>query len=161
MKNIEPGSVLYQFNNFIMESFDGTGMFLTMFICRLDLQKRMLTYAGSAHPASILWRREDSCFEKLESQNPIIGFDEAPEALFVQDVTTIHAGDKLIMYTDGIIEAENPEGKPLGFNGMLDIFHPMMPMPINDASEYLIRKIKKWSSDQLHDDVFLLMSGIK
>jgi CheY-like chemotaxis protein len=49
-ERLDPQTVLHQFNHFIVESFAGTGMFLTMFTCTLQLSRGHLT-----SPARIQW----------------------------------------------------------------------------------------------------------
>ncbi|MFQ5824919.1 MAG: SpoIIE family protein phosphatase, partial [bacterium] len=115
----EPRSILYHVNNLIFHAFEGMAMFLTMFSGVINLRKNSFVYAGSAHPAVILWRSRDNKFEKLESQNVIIGYDKRIENKFIQDITMLGPDDKIIMYTDGIIEAEDANGKQLGINGFI------------------------------------------
>ncbi len=160
-ENLDPHLVLHQFNDFICDSFAGTGMFLTMFICKFDLAAGALTYAGSAHPAAIIWREQNSKFEKLESQNPIIGFEPAAPERFSQSRTTVAAGDKVLMYTDGIIEAENSHKKPWGLSGMLQCFRAATYAPANHVAETLIKELEQWRQGPLRDDVYLLVAGVK
>ncbi|MGH7493532.1 MAG: PP2C family protein-serine/threonine phosphatase [bacterium] len=159
--HLAPHVVLHHFNDFICDSFAGTGMFLTMFICRFDLAQRTLTYAGSAHPAAIIWRENKSKFEKLESQNPIIGFEPTALECFSQNVTDVSAGDKIVMYTDGIVEAENNNEQPWGLNGMLQCFRAATYAPANHIAETLIQELEKWRQGPLRDDVYLLVAGVK
>ena len=159
--HLEPSVVLHQFNDFICDSFAGTGMFLTMFICRFDLLRGTLTYAGSAHPAAIIWREKNSKFDMLESQNPIIGFEPAAPERFMQSITKIAAGDKVVMYTDGIVEAENGAGEALGLNGMLEGFRATTSAPASQIAETLIQELEKWRKGPLRDDVYLLVAGVK
>ncbi len=160
-EQLEPRIVLHHFNDFVLEAFAGTGMFLTMFICKLDLKKLALTYAGSAHPASILWSAKERQFFKLESQNPIIGFDEMALERYTQDHMQLTAGDRLIMYTDGIIEAENAQRKALGLNGMLGLMRAEVGSSMETAADSIISGLSQWTSGPLRDDVFLLVGGIK
>ncbi len=160
-EQLEPRMVLHQFNNFICESFAGTGMFLTVFICKLDLKNFLLTYAGSAHPAAIVWRERQGQFEKLESQNPIAGFDQAEAARFTQSMTQLASGDKLLMYTDGIIEAENAAGKALGLRGMLSFLKNEQSLRTEQAADRLLSGLSQWTNRPLRDDVYLLVAGIK
>jgi sigma-B regulation protein RsbU (phosphoserine phosphatase) len=160
-EHLDPGLLLHQFNEFILESFAGTGMFLTMFTCTLELSRGHLTYAGSAHPAAILWRQRTKIFEKLESQNPIIGFDHAAANQFKQDAATVYPGDKLVFYTDGIVEAENTAGSPLGISGMISSLEPVISRSVAEIGGSLIEGIKKWTSKPLRDDVYLLVAGVK
>lgn len=160
-EHLDPPTLLHQFNDFIVESFEGTGMFLTMFTCMLHLSQGHLTYAGSAHPAAILWRHATKNFEKLESQNPIIGFDRAAPAQFKQSTVKIQSGDKLILYTDGVIEAESNEGEQLGMDGLVGFLKPVVTRSTAEIGASLIEDIKQWAKKPLRDDIYLLVAGIK
>lgn len=160
-ERLEPRVLLHQFNNFICDSFAGTGMFLTMFICKLDLKSRMLTFAGSAHPAAIIWREQQAQFEKLESQNPIVGFDQAELNRFTQNLTELSRSDKLLMYTDGIIEAENAGGQALGLRGMLGCINTGAAFTAEQAADKILEGLSQWTNRPLRDDVYLLVAGMK
>jgi sigma-B regulation protein RsbU (phosphoserine phosphatase) len=160
-ERLEPRVLLHQFNNFICDSFAGTGMFLTMFICKLDLKSLVLTYAGSAHPAAIIWREQQAQFEKLESQNPIVGFDQAELERFTQNLTDLRPKDKLLMYTDGIIEAENAAGKALGLRGMLGFINTGESFSAEEAADKILGGLSQWTNRPLRDDVYLLVAGMK
>lgn len=160
-ERLEPRLLLHQFNNFICESFAGTGMFLTMFIGKLDLESLRLTYAGSAHPAAIVWRVGQAQFEKLDSQNPIVGFDRAEEIRFTQSTTQLAPHDKLFMYTDGIIEAENIAGKALGLRGMLGFVSGKTSFSAEQCADEILNGVSHWSNRPLRDDVYLLVAGVR
>ncbi len=157
----QPNALLHQFNDFIVESFAGTGMFLTMFTCLLQLSRGHLTYAGSAHPSAILWRQGAKKFERLDSQNPIIGFDRMPLAQFQQSAVQVHPGDKVILYTDGVTEAEGVNGKQLGIRGLLGFLKPVIEHPASELGASLIGEITNWSKKPIRDDIYLLSAGMK
>lgn len=160
-EHLDPPALLHQFNDFIVESFDGTGMYLTMFTCSLQLSQGHLIYAGSAHPAAVLWRHASKSFEKLESQNPIIGFDRTAPAQFKQSTVKIQSGDKLIFYTDGVIEAESNQGEQLGMDGLLSFLKPVITRSAAEVGASLIEDIKQWAKKPLRDDIYLLVAGMK
>jgi sigma-B regulation protein RsbU (phosphoserine phosphatase) len=160
-ENPPPNVLLHQFNSFVVESFAGTGMFLTMFTCMIHLSSGHLTYSGSAHPAAILWRHATKNFERLDSQNPIIGFDHMPLKQFKQGTVQTYPGDKLILYTDGIIEAEGASGGQLGVRGLLGFLKPAIVKPAEEIGASLLENIKAWSKKPLRDDIYLLVAGMK
>lgn len=157
----QPNVLLCYFNDFVVEAFAGTGMFLTMFTCLLDLSRGHLIYSGSAHPAAILWRQGTKSFERLDSQNPIIGFDHMPLKQFKQAAVQIYPGDKLILYTDGIIEAEGVNGGQLGIRGLLGLLKPVVTRPAEEIGASVLEKLKTWSKKPLRDDIYLLTAGVK
>ncbi|MFQ5648435.1 MAG: SpoIIE family protein phosphatase [bacterium] len=156
-----PASILYTVNNFIFDAFDGMAMFLTMFCGVLNLRKRTFTYAGSAHPAVILWQNHAQKFTKLESQNIIIGYEKREENRFKQDSIRIYPNDKILMYTDGIIEAEDERGKQLGINGFLDFFRSSINTSTDEIIERILDGIYDFSPNPIKDDVYLILAGLK
>jgi serine phosphatase RsbU (regulator of sigma subunit) len=160
-ENPPPNALLHQFNDFIVESFAGTGMFLTMFTCMLQISTGHLIYSGSAHPSAILWRHGTKNFERLDSQNPIIGFDRMPLTQFKQGAVQIHPDDKLLLYTDGVTEAEGVNGKQLGIRGLLGFIKPMINRSASEIGPSLIKEITNWSKKPIRDDIYLLVAGVK
>jgi sigma-B regulation protein RsbU (phosphoserine phosphatase) len=160
-ENPPPNVLLHQFNSFVVESFAGTGMFLTMFTCMIHLSSGHLTYSGSAHPAAILWRHGSRSFERLDSQNPIIGFDHMPLKQFKQGTVQVYPGDKLILYTDGIIEAESADDGQLGVRGLLGFLKPVIAKSAEEIGASLLEKITSWSKKPIRDDVYLLVAALK
>jgi len=84
----------------------------------VDLNKKELVYSGSAHPAALMWSHKDRSFEKLNSQNPIIGFEKSTAQSYVEEKLPLVPKNKIILYTDGIIEAENQQQKSIGTEGI-------------------------------------------
>lgn len=157
----EPASILYAVNNFIFDAFEGMAMFMTMFSGVVNLRKGSFTYAGSAHPAVILWKSRENKFEKLESQNIIIGYEKRAANSFSQDVVMIAPEDKIIMYTDGIIEAEDANGKQLGINGFINFFKSSIYLPVDEIIETILNGIYEFSPNPIKDDVYLILAGLK
>lgn len=159
-EELRPASILHQLNDFIVDSFMGTGMFLTMFSSVLDLESGTLRYAGSAHPAALLWRQKTQSFEMLESQNPIIGFEKTSPELFVQNETIMRPGDKITLYTDGIVEIEDRKQRPLGVNGLIELFKPHAAKGTNDIADHIMRGISHYAKAAQRDDVYLICLGL-
>lgn len=160
-EQLEPAEILFQLNNFIVESFKGTGMFLTMFCMVMDLKDGRLQYAGSAHPAALLWRAGEQKFEMLESQNQIIGFDKTHRNHFLQNETNMQAGDKLALYTDGIVEVENKHKKALGIKGLVKMIHAQMTNTSKQVADTAMKGIAEFAPSAQRDDVYLIVLGLK
>lgn len=157
----QPSAILYQLNDFIIDSFAGTGMFLTIFSTVINLRYGTLTHSASAHPAAMLWRHRDGQIICLESQNAIIGYARTAENRFEQETTIVRPGDRLVLYTDGIIEAENSAGEPLRLQGLISCFKPVAYLPAHEASKSIIDGLLKHAHGPLRDDVYLAIAGMK
>ncbi len=157
----EPKSILSSVNDFIFDAFEGMAMFLTMFSGVVNLRKGSFTYAGSAHPAVILWRSRENKFTRLESQNIIVGYEKRDEDKFSQDVVMVSPEDKIFMYTDGIIEAEDAKGRQLGINGFINFFKSSIYLPVEEIAETIINGMYEFSPNPIKDDIYLILAGIK
>jgi sigma-B regulation protein RsbU (phosphoserine phosphatase) len=157
----QPRSILHSVNNFIFHAFEGMGMFLTMFSGVVNLRKGSFIYSGSAHPAVILWRSKNNKFETLESQNVIIGYDKRAENRFKQNITLVEPEDKIIMYTDGIIEVEDTHGKQLGINGFINFFRSIAYLSADEIIKSVIKGVEDYSPQPIKDDVYLIVAAMK
>jgi len=157
----QPASILYYVNNFIFDAFDGMAMFLTMFSGVLNLREKSFTYAGSAHPAVIMWDSQVDEFKKLDSQNIIIGYEKRDESKFIQQTVQMSSDDKLLMYTDGIIEAEDSNGKQLGINGFISFLKSSIYLTGDEVLETIVNGVHQFSPQPIKDDVYLILATLK
>ena len=70
-------------------------------------------------------------------------------------------GDKIIMYTDGIIEAEDAKGKQLGINGFIDFFKSSIYLSVDEILDTIINGVYEFSPNPIKDDVYLILAGMK
>ncbi len=160
-EHLQPRTILFDVNNFIFQTFEGMAMFLTMFSGVINLRKGSFTYAGSAHPAVILWKSRENRFQKLESQNVIIGYEQRHENNFVQDMVLLGPEDKIVMYTDGIIEVEDAMGKQLGIDGFTNFFKSTIYLSAEEIIESILNGVYQYSPTNLKDDVYLILAAVK
>jgi len=103
-------------------------LFVTLFCGVLDLNTGALTYASSGHDLPLLVR--DRCIQSLDLETgPPLGLEE--EALFPQGEFLLQPDDLILLYTDGITEAMNPDGELFSETRLIDLltFYP----PANPA----------------------------
>lgn len=83
------------------------GMYFTSWYCVIDLTAGTLTWAGGGHPPALLVRAGGEV-QELESQGTPTGM--IPDVPFSQDVVRVRTGDRLFIYSDGIVELLLPSG---------------------------------------------------
>jgi sigma-B regulation protein RsbU (phosphoserine phosphatase) len=83
------------------------GRFATLFYGVLDPARRVLRYVNAGHNPPMLLRADGTC-ETLEIGGLLVGV--FPEARYEEGEVTLCAGDRLLLYTDGITEAQNAAG---------------------------------------------------
>ncbi len=158
---LSPREIVYSLNKFFCESFSHTGMFLTIMTVRVDFKKGELCWAGSAHPAGLLWRRSKQTNMLLNSQNFIVGFEPNEVDKFVQDCVRFEPRDRIILYTDGIVEAENRFERPFGLRGLQTCLQKHGRKNIASAAADVIKDVQEFAPGQLHDDILLMLAEIK
>jgi len=78
--------------------------YVTVFVAVLDVDTGRLEYASAGHPPALV-RRADGRTELLSAEAPPLGLFPASEG-FAGRSTALAPGDMLVLYTDGLIEAE-------------------------------------------------------
>jgi phosphoserine phosphatase RsbU/P len=159
-QGLSPRQILYKLNRFFMESFTEISLFLTMICIRCDLAHRKLIWSGSAHPDGLLIPAGPEPVTNLASQNRIIGYDWAGENDFVEQTLSYNAGDRLLLYTDGLIETENNRDEPLSLHGLEKMALQLLQSPAAAAADLLIQKVVAYGSDDPRDDLLLLIADL-
>jgi serine phosphatase RsbU (regulator of sigma subunit) len=158
---LEPREILFQLNKFFCDSFCHTGMFATVMIAQINFQNKEMIYSGSAHPALFHYGDGSSKLHFLESQNTIIGFDYSSQEKFVQDSIKIASGDKIILYTDGVLESENSRNKVFGMSGLRSAIKKAKSQNAEESVETVIAELMNFCKQEFRDDVLLLVTEIK
>lgn len=84
-----------------------SNQFITFFHGEINLGNRTLRYCNAGHNPPMLLPPEEAPLAKLASAGPPLGIVSCP---FEAETVTFSPGTKLVMYTDGITEAADPEG---------------------------------------------------
>src|SRR6516225_7865866 len=101
------GQMIGRVNQLIYDA-SAEDRYATLFYAEYDPARRLLTYVNAGHNAPILLREGCTCLERLDKAGgPVIGL--IPECTYEHAVVALNPGDMLVIYTDGISEAMNPE----------------------------------------------------
>ena len=133
----------------------GNMEYLTAFFCIIDTDKKTLQYTNAGHPEILIIRKNGEII-KLNQNGPVIGFLKDLE--FECETVEIIEGDRIVLYTDGVIEARNDDNELFD----IDRFRSILLNNINQKSVDLIKtisnEITNFIGDQkLNDDVTILI----
>jgi len=104
-----PAEVLAKLNRLLVEDFPA-GRFVTMVYAVLDPAKRTLTFANAGHLRPLLMGSNSAQFLDVERGIPLgLGSGD-----FSEVEVKLPVGFRLVLYSDGITEAENPAGEEYG-----------------------------------------------
>ncbi len=159
LEGLHPSEILWRLNDFFIRTFHDTPLFLTIMLAECDLYEKTLRIAGSAHPDALLWRSSSKRFQHLEAQNIIIGFEHKRLAEFKEEETGLEPGDVLYLYTDGLIEAENEAGKPIGLENLQRLIKKHVQSPALQSSADIIDDLLNYSQGVVGDDMLILVAA--
>ncbi len=118
--NPDPSCVLKKANDYICADSGQSGIFITLFYGVYDLCSRKFTYANAGHNPQILFRCQlKDGFRLLESSGTPLGILEGQE--FPGETVELRPGDLVLMYTDGVVEAEDEQGQMFGLSRLIEI----------------------------------------
>jgi serine phosphatase RsbU (regulator of sigma subunit) len=106
-----PGEVLAQVNETLVARIP-SNMFVTCFYAILDPKSASLRYANAGHDLPYLHRRGGDC-EELRARGMPLGL--MPGMDYEEKEMVLDVGDSALLYSDGLVEAHDPEREMFGF----------------------------------------------
>ncbi len=106
--DLEPDLVFFSTNERILKD-TRANLFVTVFFGILDLQTGVLSYSNAGHNPPYLLSGQNGCQPRPLTKTGLpIGIDE--EATWQQEEVLLQPGDVLVLYTDGVPDAQNETG---------------------------------------------------
>jgi serine phosphatase RsbU (regulator of sigma subunit)/predicted ester cyclase len=105
-----PGEVLERVNETLLARIP-PNMFVTCFYAILDPSSGRLVYANAGHDLPYLRRGSDA--EELRARGMPLGL--MPGMSYEEKEMVLEAGEGVLLYSDGLVEAHNPKGEMFGF----------------------------------------------
>ena len=145
-----PSEVMNKANNDIQKFIENSHIsHLTAFYGSINLTTKELSYSCGGHPAAILLRK-DKTVKELTTNGVFLGIykDEQYEEAKIQ----LQEGDRLFVFTDGILEASNPEGDYFGTERFVKIVTENQSSPIDRVLDIVFNAVKTFSPNQENKD---------
>ena len=135
------GEVLSKVNRLLFETTSAE-RFITIFFAVYDPADQTLTWANAGHcPA--LWIHNGSACSRLESLTPPAGIlPDIPEA---QQTIQLTAGDRLLIVSDGILEACSRDGNEFGDSRLFQCLKDSKQLPAVSICTDVVDKVKRFS----------------
>lgn len=113
-----PRRLILELNRHLLSSSPAES-FVTLFLGILDIASGDLQYVNCAHPAPLLMRTEGKQIVELGQGGTVLGiFEDYP---CHTGTSRLDRGDRLVLFSDGLTEAENQEGDQFGESGIMKI----------------------------------------
>ncbi|MBN1532643.1 MAG: SpoIIE family protein phosphatase [Spirochaetes bacterium] len=133
--------------------------FMTGILCTIDVPGKRLLYSSAGHPPCLLMRRgEGSCIPLLTKSIPL-GLRR--DQRFRQSETGLGSGDRLVLYTDGIIEAANERGELFGEERFAEVLGECRSLKAAECVQEVLRRITDYGDGHIDDDITLVVIDVQ
>jgi sigma-B regulation protein RsbU (phosphoserine phosphatase) len=124
--------------------------FATLFIALYDDQTRLLRYTNAGHNDALLIRAADGSIEHLTEGGTVLGAFEW--ARYTEARTTLERGDVLVIYSDGISEADNPRGAEYTEHRLAHLVRKNREKTADELRRLIFTEVDNWTGGQERDD---------
>ncbi len=156
--------VTRQLSNTLLETVS-SGEFITMFLGCLDFRTQQLTYSCAGHPSPLLLRKDSKTLEELNvDQGLPMGIMK--DAEYDEVTIQVNPGDRLLLFTDGIVEASNEQKNQYGLGRLEEVMINNREFSLDDLLEIILQDLtsfvqKPLDIEPLDDDVTLVAIDFK
>ncbi len=156
MRGEPPHKIIQLANNLLYPDLSRAESFVTVFVATLDTYEGKLTYASAGHTPVLLWRAKTQKIEQLKATSLPIGIFNLPENR--SRTIELGAGDTLVLYTDGITEAQSPNQDFFGLNRLSYIVESRGGDPPEALQQFIQAEVNSFRRNAAwQDDATLLV----
>lgn len=135
---------------------DDSDLFVTLWVGLLDLSNGKLTYVNAGHNFPIIIPKNKKAYT-LENK-PQIFLSPFKQVTYKEHQISLKNGDRIFIYTDGVTEAINEEGKMFGTNRLIDVLNTTNNYKLSKCLDEIHKAIKIFiQNEEQFDDMTLLM----
>jgi len=157
--NSSPAAVVQQIHKLLIHNIRFT-TFVSFFVAALDAGARTLTFCNAGHPPQMLFRngsRLKNTLDFLEPTGAAVGLVE--ESDFVEKTISLDPGDLLVLYTDGVTEAENGHNQHLGREGLAKLVRPFNSCSTGEVVGRIREGLEDFSEGRPFSDDITIVVG--
>jgi serine phosphatase RsbU (regulator of sigma subunit)/CHASE1-domain containing sensor protein/anti-sigma regulatory factor (Ser/Thr protein kinase) len=151
--SIAPGRVLAEANE-VLYAYIPSGTFVTCFYGVLDPESGRLVYANAGHDVPYLQRDGDA--QELMARGMPLGL--MPGMPYEEKEAVLAAGDDLLLYSDGLVEAHDPEGGMFGFPRLRKLIVAQSAGSGEELVDFLLAELTRFTGEdsEQEDDITLV-----
>ena len=152
----DPGEILKRCGQMLSQDNAGT-MFVTCFLGVYDFRTGVLSHANAGHPPPY----------RIDAQGNVTVFGEPtgtlmgifPDADYGTLQTQLDPGDRLVLFTDGVTEAEAPDGSMLEEEGLERLLQEKLDGDATALCDHICQRVTEFQQGEQSDDVTVLVFG--
>jgi phosphoserine phosphatase RsbU/P len=156
-EEVSPKMLCEKINKFISQNIS-PGTFITFFYGVLNLKNKSFTYTNAGHNEPILVRNNNGIVS-LKDGGFALGVETNER--YCENTVQLNEGDSIIIFTDGIVEARNPQGEMYGENRLCNTAIRHKGKSAQELIDTLDGTVQQFSNGFFDDDFTIMVAKIE
>jgi sigma-B regulation protein RsbU (phosphoserine phosphatase) len=136
-----PAKIVQELNRTLCK--EASGQLASAVYVELNQEGNLARYTAAGQPPPLLWRRAEQRLDPLDSAGLLLGVRR--EEPYDDNALHFAKGDRLLIYSDGLTEAENGKGESFGDVVLPSFFVLKQNLSAEAFAEELLRSVLAWS----------------
>jgi sigma-B regulation protein RsbU (phosphoserine phosphatase) len=154
--SVAPNVLCNRLNSIVYRNTE-SDRFITFFYAHLEAFSRRLTYVNAGHNAPFVVR-SDGSHERLREGGTVLGVFDSRN--YEMGSVQLSAGDRVILFTDGVTEACNFEGEEFGEGRLLRFLKDHLALSADALQAKILKEVEAFSGGRWQDDATLLVLAV-
>ena len=156
-----PDEMLTKVNEIMYRHFGSQhSIYLTCFFLIVDVEKMRIDFSCAGHTPPFLYRKSDDRIISLEAEG--FGLGMFAGVNYERKSIPVQPGDKIILYTDGVVETRNAEGMMFGLDRLTQRVQAYPAANSFQLTHFLVEDIGEFAgATPRQDDLTILVVGIE
>ncbi len=132
--------------------------FISMVLVKIDVDSGILHYCNAGHNPPLWWHAASNSIKWLDPTGPAIGLTHDPE--YKSKRLRLGSGDLILLYTDGLTEAQNLNGEEFGVDRVVSYIRDH----VGESSDALLAGLRQTAANfagGFQDDVTMLLLSVQ
>jgi sigma-B regulation protein RsbU (phosphoserine phosphatase) len=152
-QRLAPSELCHRLNRILCDVMP-LGKFISFFYAVLDNSDNRLTYCNAGHNPPLLVRNDGTSAE-LDAAGAVLG--QFPKWFYEQSELQMRSGDKLLLFTDGLVEAPDSQNELFGEQNLIYVAQENANASAEDLMATLLRAASEHCGTRFHDDASLIV----
>lgn len=153
--NLDPVDTFIKVNRILAQDIR-RGMFVTAMYLILDTRTGKMKVASAGHNPMVVFRDKTKKVEEINPNGIALGFDKGPifERTIKAEELQLFKGDRLALYTDGVVEAMSPDNEEFGEEKFYQLCELHSHLTSSQYINLIVKELDKHRADaQQSDDI--------
>jgi len=152
-QNLPPGELCHRLNRILCD-LTPVGKFISFFYGVLDSSSNRLTYCNAGHNPPLLLRADGTSME-LRAEGAVLG--QFPNWLYQQSELQMSSGNRLLLFTDGLVEACNQDEESFEEHNLIRIAQEHSKSSAEELLRILMQAASQHCGERFQDDASLIV----